>query len=132
MSFFSGLFKLNPGGGPCKHFSITAYVVGQDLNVNCPMQVSLPLLAPLLLGTGMMLRGIRSNASIIFPRMCVMVVLLYVLWFFNSVVQNTVVYLRRQVYITPVFKDSCCFPSVDRLEPASRLYVMSARNHSKD
>lgn len=63
---------------------------------NILMQVSLPLLAPLLLGTGMMLRGIRSNASIIFPRICVMVVLLYVLWFFNSVVQNTVVYLRRQ------------------------------------
>jgi len=55
------------------------------------------LLAPLLLGTGMMLRGIRSNASIIFPRICVLVVLLYVIWFFNSVVQNTAVYLRRQV-----------------------------------
>ena len=55
------------------------------------------MLAPLLLGTGMMLRSIRSNASIIFPRICVLVVLLYVLWFANSVVQNTVVYLRRQV-----------------------------------
>ena len=63
----------------------------------CDKQVSLPMLAPLLLGTGMMLRSIRSNASIIFPRLCVMVVLLWMLWFANSVVQNTVFYLRRQV-----------------------------------
>ena len=105
------------------------------------MQVSLPMLAPLLLGTGMMFRSIKANASIIFPRIGFMVVLLWVrrrvlivhgsgssarsiawvgfrmvsgacasvystrlmrsqllqvLWFANSVVQNTVMYLRRQ------------------------------------
>ncbi len=59
-------------------------------------QVSLPMLAPLLLGTGMMFRTIRSNASLIFPRVGLLVVLLWVLWFVNSVVQNTVMYLRRQ------------------------------------
>jgi len=59
-------------------------------------QVSLPMLAPLLLGTGMMCRSIKANASIIFPRIGLLVVLLWVLWFANSVVQNTVMYLRRQ------------------------------------
>lgn len=75
-----------------------AGVVGPILRRSCnALKVSLPMLAPLLLGTGMMLRSIRSNASIIFPRICVLVVLLYVLWFANSLVQSTVVYLRRQV-----------------------------------
>lgn len=54
------------------------------------------MLAPLLLGTGMMFRTIKSNASLIFPRVGLLVVLLWVLWFANSVVQNTVMYLRRQ------------------------------------
>ena len=61
-----------------------------------PLQVSLPMLAPLLLGTGMLFRSIRSNASFLFPRIGLVVVLLWVLWFVNSVVQNTVWYLRRQ------------------------------------
>mmetsp|Transcript_16269 Transcript_16269/g.48752 ORF Transcript_16269/g.48752 Transcript_16269/m.48752 type:complete len:577 (+) Transcript_16269:190-1920(+) len=59
-------------------------------------QVSLPMLAPLLLGTGMMFRSIKANASIIFPRIGLMVVLLWVLWFANLLMQNTVTYLRRQ------------------------------------
>ena len=54
------------------------------------------MLAPLLLGTGMMFRTIKSNASLIFPRVGLLVVLLWVLWFANSVIQNTVMYLRRQ------------------------------------
>ena len=60
-------------------------------------QFSLPMLAPLLFGTGILLRSIRTNASLIFPRIGLVVVLLWALWFANSVVQNTVVYLRRQV-----------------------------------
>ncbi|KAK9866053.1 hypothetical protein WJX84_005107 [Apatococcus fuscideae] len=59
-------------------------------------QVSLPMLAPLLLGTGMLLRSIRANASFVFPRIGLLVVLMWVLWFANSVVQSTCVYLRRQ------------------------------------
>ncbi|GAB4814912.1 hypothetical protein N2152v2_001958 [Parachlorella kessleri] len=59
-------------------------------------QVSLPMLAPLLLGTGMLLRSIRSNASFLFPRIGLFVVLAWLLWFANSVMQNTVAYLRRQ------------------------------------
>ncbi|KAL6784795.1 hypothetical protein ACKKBF_B03245 [Auxenochlorella protothecoides x Auxenochlorella symbiontica] len=59
-------------------------------------QVSLPMLAPLLLGTGMLLRSLRANASFIFPRIGLMVVLLWALWFFQGVVQNTVAYLRKQ------------------------------------
>ena len=64
-------------------------------------QFSLPMLAPLLFGTGILLRSIRTNASLIFPRIGVVVVLLWMLWFFNSVVQNTVVYLRRQASPAP-------------------------------
>lgn len=59
-------------------------------------QVSLPMLAPLLLGTGMMMRSIRSNASFLFPRIGLLVVLLWILWFTNSVIQNTVQYLKKQ------------------------------------
>ena len=51
-------------------------------------QFSLPMLAPLLFGTGILLRSIRTNASLIFPRIGVVVVLLWMLWFFNSVVQK--------------------------------------------
>ncbi|WPT18166.1 hypothetical protein PSENEW3_00006167 [Picochlorum sp. SENEW3] len=59
-------------------------------------QVSLPMLAPLLLGTGMMMRSIKSNASFLFPRIGLLVVLLWILWFTNSVIQNTVQYLKKQ------------------------------------
>ena len=62
----------------------------------CDMQVSLPMLAPLLLGTGMLFRSIKSNASFLFPRIGLVVVLMWVLWFANSVVQSTVHYLQRQ------------------------------------
>lgn len=58
--------------------------------------LSLPMLAPLLLGTGMLLRSIRTNASLVFPRIGLLVVLLWLLWFANSVIQNTVAYLRKQ------------------------------------
>lgn len=54
------------------------------------------MLAPLLLGTGMLFRSIKSNASYLFPRISLVVVLMWVLWFANSVVQNTVHYLQRQ------------------------------------
>ena len=61
------------------------------------LQVSLPMLAPLLLGGGMLLRSIKSNASFLFPRIGLLVVLLWLLWFANSVLQNTTAYLRKQV-----------------------------------
>jgi hypothetical protein len=63
--------------------------------------LSLPMLAPLLLGTGMLLRSIRTNASLVFPRIGLLVVLLWLLWFANSVVQNTVAYLRKQGALDP-------------------------------
>jgi hypothetical protein len=54
------------------------------------------MLAPLLLGSGMLLRSVRSNASYVIPRMGLMVVLLWVIWFVNSVIQNTWAILRNQ------------------------------------
>ena len=74
-------------------------------------QVSLPMLAPLLLGTGMLLRSIRTNASFLLPRIGLLVVMLWLLWFANSVVQNTVVYLRRQARAPPA-------PLLGRTQPA--------------
>lgn len=59
-------------------------------------QVSLPMLAPLLLGTGMLLRSVKTNASFLLPRIGLLVVMLWLLWFANSVVHNTVAYLRKQ------------------------------------
>lgn len=49
--------------------------------------LSLPMLAPLLLGTGMLMRSIRTNAGLVFPRIGLLVVLLWLLWFANSVIQ---------------------------------------------
>ena len=54
------------------------------------------MLAPLLLGTGMLFRSIKANASFLFPRISLVVVLLWVLWFANTVIQSTVHYLQRQ------------------------------------
>lgn len=61
-------------------------------------QVSLPMLAPLLLGSGMVLRSVLHNATYIFPRMGMLFVLLWTLGFANGVVTNTVSYLQRQVH----------------------------------
>jgi hypothetical protein len=54
------------------------------------------MLAPLLLGTGMLLRSVKTNASFLLPRIGLLVVMLWLLWFANSVVHNTVAYLRKQ------------------------------------
>lgn len=59
----------------CAHSPAALRRLSSDLP---PVQVSLPMLAPLLLGTGMMFRSIKANASIIFPRIGLMVVLLWV------------------------------------------------------
>lgn len=56
-------------------------------------QVTLPMLAPLLLGSTMALRSVQANASFVFPRLGIVVVLLWILWFANNVVRNTVRYL---------------------------------------
>ena len=61
------------------------------------MQFSLPMLAPLLIGTGILLKSIQANASFLFPRIGLMVTLTWGLWFVNRVVANSAVYLRRQV-----------------------------------
>jgi hypothetical protein len=50
--------------------------------------LSLPMLAPLLLGTGMLMRSIRTNASLVFPRIGLLVVLLWTLWFANRQVRR--------------------------------------------
>ena len=79
--------KTSAAVAQCAKFVETVYKV-------VDVQLSLPLLAPLGVGFTMV---IWKNASLIFPRICFLAVFLYVLWFLNSVVQNTVLYLRRQV-----------------------------------
>jgi hypothetical protein len=44
----------------------------------------------------MMMRSIKTNASFLFPRLGLLVVLLWILWFTNSVIQNTIQYLKKQ------------------------------------
>lgn len=58
--------------------------------------LSLPVLAPLLLGTGMLLRSITANASYVFPRIGLTVLLFWCLWFAQGLVQNIVSFLRSQ------------------------------------
>ena len=52
-----------------------------------------------------------TNASYIFPRIGLMVVLLWLLWFANSVIQNTVAYLRKQVRASPLGRGGQAFSS---------------------
>ncbi|GMH33780.1 hypothetical protein BSKO_01614 [Bryopsis sp. KO-2023] len=59
-------------------------------------QLTLPMLPPLLLGAGMLMRTIWVNANFIFPRIYLIVILLWITWFANSLVQKTILYLRRQ------------------------------------
>lgn len=74
-------------------------------------QVSLPMLAPLLLGTGMMVNTISRNASLILPRLAWLSVLLWLLWFCTSVAQRTWLVLHGQVRAAPSsnqHEDVCC------------------------
>jgi hypothetical protein len=59
------------------------------------------MLAPLLLGTGMLLRSIKANAAYIIPRVGLLFVLLWVCWFAHSVVQRTLLYMQQQVRTPP-------------------------------
>ncbi len=45
----------------------------------------------------MMMNSIKANASFIIPRLGLMVVLLWVLWFFTNIFQTTWVVLCKQV-----------------------------------
>lgn len=44
-----------------------------------------------------MVNSIKKNASFVFPRLGLLVVLLWLLWFVNSVIQNTWMVLLKQV-----------------------------------
>jgi hypothetical protein len=55
------------------------------------------MLAPLLFGAPMLLRSITTNASIIFPRIGVTAMVLWVLWSANGILQSAVYNLRKQV-----------------------------------
>jgi hypothetical protein len=47
----------------------------------------------------MMMNSIKANASFIIPRLGLMVVLLWVLWFATNVVQTTWMVLGKQVCV---------------------------------
>lgn len=59
-------------------------------------QVSPTMLAPLLFGGTMLFRSIYTNASIIFPRIGVTAMVLWVLWSANGILQSAVYNLRMQ------------------------------------
>lgn len=54
------------------------------------------MLAPLLLGTGMLLRSIKANAAAIIPRVGLLFVLLWACWFAHSAVQRTLLFMQTQ------------------------------------
>ena len=86
-------------------------------DTSCRAQFSLPMLAPLLIGTGIALKSIQANASFLFPRIGLMVILTWGLWFANRVVANSALYLRRQV------GHACMVPG----QPAACSAVMQPR-----
>lgn len=56
----------------------------------------------------MMMNSIKANASFIIPRLGLMVVLLWVLWFFTNVIQTTWVVLCKQVSVSPQQEPLAC------------------------
>jgi hypothetical protein len=64
---------------------------------NPHLTLTLTLCCAVLVVSGMMMNSIKANASFIIPRLGLMVVLLWVLWFFTNVIQTTWVVLCKQV-----------------------------------
>jgi len=58
--------------------------------------ISLPMLAPLVLGVGIALKGIVANARTVLPRAGIILVFLWVVWFVTTALQSTVDLLHRQ------------------------------------
>ena len=58
--------------------------------------ISLPMLAPLVLGAGIALKSIVSNARTVLPRAGLILTFLWVIWFTAVTLQNTVSLLYRQ------------------------------------
>jgi hypothetical protein len=76
----------------------------------------------------MMVNSIKKNASFVFPRLGLLVVLLWLLWFVNSVIQNTWMVLLKQVrrllaFMSRAFcsRQQCVWPTV--LAAALRPYT---------
>lgn len=87
---------LNVASWGIKVPAILALVVTQFGILASQVPVSLPMLAPLLLGTGMLLNSISDNASFVIPRLGLLVVLLWAVWFVNYLLQNVWILLRKQ------------------------------------
>jgi len=76
--------------------ALVALVASQAGGVVASTQLSLPVVAPLLIGLPVLARSVAANASAVAPRAAAAALLLWLAWFCNKVATSTALYLRRQ------------------------------------
>jgi len=76
--------------------ALVALIASQAGAVAASTQLSLPVVAPLLIGLPVLARSVAANASAVAPRAAAAALLLWLAWFCNRVATATAVYLRRQ------------------------------------
>lgn len=76
--------------------ALVALIASQAGGVVASTQLSLPVVAPLLIGLPVLARSVAANASAVAPRAAAAALLLWLAWFVNKVATSTALYLRRQ------------------------------------
>ena len=76
--------------------ALVALIASQAGGVVASTQLSLPVVAPLLIGLPVLARSVAANASAVAPRAAAAALLLWLAWFCNKVATSTALYLRRQ------------------------------------
>ena len=76
--------------------ALVALIASQAGGVVASTQLSLPVVAPLLIGLPVLARSVAANASAVAPRAAAAALLLWLAWFCNRVATSTALYLRRQ------------------------------------
>ena len=76
--------------------ALVALIASQAGGVVASTQLSLPVVAPLLIGLPVFARSVAANASAVAPRAAAAALLLWLAWFCNKVATSTALYLRRQ------------------------------------
>ncbi|KAK3269457.1 hypothetical protein CYMTET_22108 [Cymbomonas tetramitiformis] len=91
---------------------------------------SLPILAPLLLGSGMVLQQIVQNAGYVLPRMLVCALIAWASWFSNSLFHDTLkIWCQQEVIPKRLERTLLTLSEVSRLLwPASAAMVFASKD----
>lgn len=76
-------------------FLARALPLMQNTNWMMPLkEISLPIMAPLLFGGGIVFKSVTNNLGFVLPRLGMAVAMLWVLWGVNGILQEALAYLR--------------------------------------